>query len=150
MRSEVQVFPGPPAFAAVQLRLGRPFLNEGCCAVAPAKASAKAFVFWYGAIAQLGERVLCKHEVVGSIPTGSTSLRWLRQLRLGEPDRSEGCYVVAPGAKTGRLPTQVYRPRNITSLALSGWIATCVISDIVKRRSIRVWDLQASFAESHS
>jgi hypothetical protein len=33
-----------------------------------------AFVFWYGAIAQLGERVLCKHEVVGSIPSGST--RW--------------------------------------------------------------------------
>ena len=29
----------------------------------------------YGAIAQLGERVLCKHEVVGSIPSGSTSLR---------------------------------------------------------------------------
>jgi hypothetical protein len=28
-----------------------------------------------GAIAQLGERVLCKHEVVGSIPSGST--RWL-------------------------------------------------------------------------
>ncbi len=30
----------------------------------------------FGAIAQLGERVLCKHEVVGSIPSGSTiSLR---------------------------------------------------------------------------
>ena len=28
----------------------------------------------HGAIAQLGERVLCKHEVVGSIPSGST--RW--------------------------------------------------------------------------
>ena len=27
---------------------------------------------WFGAIAQLGERVLCKHEVVGSIPSGST------------------------------------------------------------------------------
>jgi hypothetical protein len=27
----------------------------------------------WGAIAQLGERVLCKHEVVGSIPSGSTS-----------------------------------------------------------------------------
>ena len=26
-----------------------------------------------GAIAQLGERVLCKHEVVGSIPSGSTN-----------------------------------------------------------------------------
>ena len=38
-----------------------------------------------GAIAQLGERVLCKHEVVGSIPSGSTSLRWLCQLRLGKP-----------------------------------------------------------------
>ena len=30
-----------------------------------------------GAIAQLGERVLCKHEVVGSIPSGST-----RRLRV--------------------------------------------------------------------
>jgi hypothetical protein len=29
----------------------------------------------HGAIAQLGERVLCKHEVVGSIPSGSTTLR---------------------------------------------------------------------------
>src|SRR5829696_2952257 len=28
-----------------------------------------------GAIAQLGERVLCKHEVVGSIPSGSTRSR---------------------------------------------------------------------------
>jgi hypothetical protein len=27
-----------------------------------------------GAIAQLGERVLCKHEVVGSIPSGSTKV----------------------------------------------------------------------------
>ena len=27
---------------------------------------------WRGAIAQLGERLLCKQEVVGSIPTGST------------------------------------------------------------------------------
>ena len=28
----------------------------------------------HGAIAQLVERVLCKHEVVGSIPSGSTTL----------------------------------------------------------------------------
>src|SRR5580692_3924813 len=50
----------------------------------------KAFVFWYGAIAQLGERVLCKHEVVGSIPSGSTSLR----------SRSEqGCHAGAQRAK---------------------------------------------------
>ncbi|CAA6604012.1 hypothetical protein MTBLM1_20132 [Rhodospirillaceae bacterium LM-1] len=31
-----------------------------------------------GAVAQLGERVLCKHEVVGSIPSGSTSLSGVR------------------------------------------------------------------------
>jgi hypothetical protein len=49
---EVQIFPGPPfpAFAGV----------PQC-----------------GAIAQLGERLLCKQEVVGSIPSGSTS---------GDPD----------------------------------------------------------------
>lgn len=29
-----------------------------------------------GGVAQLGERVLCKHEVVGSIPSASTKLRW--------------------------------------------------------------------------
>src|SRR5665213_2304300 len=29
-------------------------------------------------------------EVGGSIPPGSTSLRWLRQLRLGKPCRGEG------------------------------------------------------------
>jgi hypothetical protein len=28
-----------------------------------------------GAVAQLGERLLCKQEVIGSIPFGSTSLR---------------------------------------------------------------------------
>src|SRR5215212_1748378 len=36
-----------------------------------------------GAIAQLGERVLCKHEVVGSIPSGSTSVLWFG--RHGDP-----------------------------------------------------------------
>ena len=46
MRSDVQLVPGPPL---------DPRANPG-------------------AIAQLGERVLCKHEVVGSIPIGSTNL----------------------------------------------------------------------------
>ena len=72
-----------------------------------------AFVFWYGAIAQLGERVLCKHEVVGSIPSGSTSLRWLCQLRLGKPIECEGCRVVAPkGAETGH-PDIIVRETSI-------------------------------------
>src|SRR5476649_2320357 len=41
-----------------------------------------------GAIAQLGERVVRNDEVGGSIPPGSTSLRSLRELRLGKPRRS--------------------------------------------------------------
>src|ERR1700741_1670173 len=38
-----------------------------------------------GAIAQLGERIVRNDEVGGSIPPGSTSLRSLRELRLGKP-----------------------------------------------------------------
>ena len=30
----------------------------------------------FGAVAQLGERELCKLEVVGSIPIGSTIIKW--------------------------------------------------------------------------
>jgi len=51
VRSEVQVFPGPPLDTLLT------FVKK-CLGI--------------GAIAQLGERVLCKHEVVGSIPSGST------------------------------------------------------------------------------
>jgi putative endonuclease len=38
-----------------------------------------------GAVAQLGERLVRNEEVRGSTPLGSTSLRSLRELRLGEP-----------------------------------------------------------------
>jgi hypothetical protein len=38
-------------------------------------------------------------EVGGSIPPGSTSLRWLRQLRLGKPCRGEGCHAEARRAQ---------------------------------------------------
>ena len=37
-----------------------------------------------GAIAQLGERLLCKQEVVGSIPSGSTNLRGIAA-SVGKP-----------------------------------------------------------------
>jgi hypothetical protein len=64
VRSEVQVFPGPPSWPPMT----------------GAQPSAFAdLTFWLtsgnGAIAQLGERMLCKHEVVGSIPSGSTRRR---------------------------------------------------------------------------
>jgi hypothetical protein len=36
----------------------------------------RCLLFPGGAIAQLGERLLCKQEVVGSIPSGSTKGLW--------------------------------------------------------------------------
>ena len=51
MRSDVQLVPGPP------------FERRSIDVVVP------------GAVAQLGERELCKLEVVGSIPIGSTKAR---------------------------------------------------------------------------
>ena len=73
------------------------------CEACPAQPEGRrrALLFEYGAIAQLGERVLCKHEVVGSIPSGSTSLRRLGLLRLGKPDRGEGCRAEARESEGG-------------------------------------------------
>src|SRR5579871_904348 len=71
----------------------------------PSRGRAKA---GNGAIAQLGERLHGMQEVGGSIPPGSTSLRSLRELRLGKPGKisgsevSEGCHVVARRAKTAK------------------------------------------------
>ena len=70
--------------------------------------------------------MLCKHEVVGSIPSGST--RWNRRSRV----------LLFKG-----LPFK-HRPRNITSHVASFTGCACGISDIVKRRLIRVWDLRSN------
>ena len=159
VRSEVQVFPGPPAFAAfssfgsagsLERRLPRRSAGEGGLVDASfGSAGRQAFVFWYGAIAQLGERVLCKHEVVGSIPSGSTSLRWLRQLRLGKPILAKAAASKPERAKTGRLATNKSSAKtSIRTRCPPG--CACGISDIVKRRSIRVWDLAKQFARSQS
>ena len=61
-----------------------------------------------GAVAQLGERLLCKQEVVGSIPSGSTS--------------RETCSSVSTEFSR---PLAGFEPRGRE------------LSDIVKRRSIR-------------
>ena len=53
-----------------------------------------------GAIAQLGERLLCKQEVVGSIPSGSTSLR-RSAASAWQAGVTEGCRAVA-FAKAGQ------------------------------------------------
>ncbi len=66
-----------------------------------------------GAIAQLGERVLCKHEVVGSIPSGSTS------------DRGRGSGIrggVGPVDPIGDVPGASVRTIGIRRRALGlGW-----------------------------
>ena len=51
-----------------------------------------------GAIAQLGERLLCKQEVVGSIPSGSTNFLHLYQLCIGRFAVTELlCAIMANG-----------------------------------------------------
>jgi hypothetical protein len=65
VRSEVQVFPGPPVSDDRQQTTDDGLMHHLFSVVRPLSSD--------GAIAQLGERVLCKHEVVGSIPIGSTS-----------------------------------------------------------------------------
>ena len=64
MRSEVQVLPGPPGSddGIQKTEDGLSVFSVFCIPSSD------------GAIAQLGERVLCKHEVVGSIPSGSTRM----------------------------------------------------------------------------
>ncbi len=66
VRSEVQIFPGPPTMRARARRRSR--RRSIMC------GSRNLDPFKRGAVAQLGERLLCKQEVIGSIPFGSTRL----------------------------------------------------------------------------
>ena len=79
----------------------------------------------YGAIAQLGERVLCKHEVVGSIPSGSTTSLVMMPAGTKTPLYSR---------KFLRLFVQKEKSIRVRSAQAGGR----VLSDIVKRKSIRV------------
>ena len=64
------------------------------------------YLFPEGAIAQLGERLLCKQEVVGSIPSGSTRRRFTRR-RSGR--RRSGRQCRADGAA---VPTELVREKT--------------------------------------
>jgi hypothetical protein len=79
-----------------------------------------------GAIAQLGERVLCKHEVVGSIPSGSTTLRpsgYARRSHAGAEGRSvPGVAEGEDGLTDGRL---TYRQTS----SAKHHFARCVLTD---------------------
>ena len=60
-----------------------------------------------GAIAQLGERLLCKQDVVGSIPSGSTIFlpgNWLETVRC-ITETNETNYVAEKESKFGCVDT---------------------------------------------
>ena len=87
-----------------------------------------------GAIAQLGERLLCKQEVVGSIPSGSTS-------RVA---------VARPRALRSRRELRQAIDRLVRKLIFSPRrhrkIRRCGLSDIVKRRSLRAFGRDENLA----
>ena len=143
VRSEVQVFPGPPRFALGYAWRSHARRSEVCPAKPEGRRRADLTVSRKGAIAQLGERVLCKHEVVGSIPSGSTTLRL--RLCVAQPGMAiEVCRVEARKSEDG-LTIGIKTSSAKTSLrTLRPFGRACGISDIVKRRSIRVWDLRSN------
>ena len=71
MRSEVRIFPDPPSFRCVLNRAEVQTLTQGALCE---KGVHSRKLDQLGAIAQLGEHLLCKQGVGGSIPPGSTIL----------------------------------------------------------------------------
>ncbi len=71
--------------------------------------------FAAGPVAQWLEPAAHNGLVAGSSPAGPTSLRWLRQLRLGKPFRSEGCRAEAHLSEGGPGPRATARQATLPS-----------------------------------
>ena len=58
---------------------------------------------WNGGVAQLGERLLCKQEVIGSIPFTSTNLVSVGMRNRPVHELGKKCHsrLVPPGARRG-------------------------------------------------
>jgi hypothetical protein len=99
-----------------------------------------------GAIAQLGERLLCKQEVVGSIPSGST------RPAAGRLCSDARCALCAAGfaprfctaaSAAVRLVQKcvcshfIYSHSKVSQVGSPACGLWCVLSDIVKRRSLQ-------------
>lgn len=61
-----------------------------------------------GALAQLGERLLCKHQVIGSIPIGSTIPREAKRARLTSIDEANEILVVDTRWDGVRAPLPIF------------------------------------------
>ena len=71
-----------------------------------------------GAIAQLGERLLCKQEVVGSIPSGSTNFPHLYQLGLGRFAVTDWlCAIMASGVSL----VSANQPKPLARAKITHW-----------------------------
>ena len=78
---------------------------------------------WRGALAQLGERLICIQEVIGSIPIGST--------RSSQAVRSDSTFAEVLSRPTGRKLTS-FRERNI-SIAWRSRVWGCLGFDPERR-----------------
>jgi hypothetical protein len=93
VRSEVQILPGPPVSDEQTAESQK---RQFCI-----------LVFWHGGVAQLGERLLCKQEVDGSIPFTSTTFvgrpAETRQLRGRTDGFAEPRAILEWGARVRHL-----------------------------------------------
>ena len=110
VRSKVQIFPGPPIpGGALPLGMRGTWENRD----------------EDGAIAQLGERLLCKQEVVGSIPSGST-----RPEIVGRPASKSMCSAVGSRrrfidiVKKGYARDAGQRPRHLWAFGVPSVVAS--------------------------
>ena len=98
MRSEVQLFPDPPLSLVAALNVCS-FIFDECCGhslCSPRKGLADGGSRLEvrqadGAVAQLGEHLLCKQKVTGSIPVSSTTA-WPE----GAHERQNEAFLVFP------------------------------------------------------
>jgi hypothetical protein len=100
VRSKVQIFPGPP-FQGSRTAKDRKSISRSVLGSprwpkdVEATAASSMAELWLpspdGAIAQLGERLLCKQEVVGSIPSGSTR-PWRPTAARGRPSTKSNSF----------------------------------------------------------
>jgi hypothetical protein len=113
VRSEVQILPGPPLTqrcasqsedAALGQARARLFLNRAAHAGgASTAAAARRNQGCAGGVAQLGERLLCKQEVIGSIPFTSTTDRTMRSNVRVKARQRRSCAARAQSATAALL-----------------------------------------------
>ena len=130
VRSEVQVLPGPPGS---EVGIQRTEYGSFPISVLCIPSSD-------GAIAQLGERVLCKHEVVGSIPSGSTNRSAedgerrtdRRSRRRVSGSTASPIHRVSPCASRG-----AFTENDVSGAVYPSSVFRSLLSVIVKRKHIR-------------